>query len=534
MFKTSAALFTLLATSVSAMPASAAIFDVNQAAWGTTTTANSFAWAIHQANITPGADTIRLFNDVNVDTAVPYEAVSGYLTQITDTSGLRIQGNGHALTGLPGFVTINGDYIGKNHPSRAFNPSSGDVLAAPAYSFARIADNISNVTIDRMVFDGLNAVLDVGKDSVITMVNSTIKQLVPFGYMARSAITAAAGSTVNLTEVALNQINPFPASAFGFEYIWEVPAIVGVNARLNAYKTTFDLSATSQVAGAVSWAGGIANIVSSTITGPSLSISGFPDQGNIVPGELNIVNSVLKPAGDTTYARIQAFAFGVANVIASTVQFEALNSTIPNSGFCPGPYPCNGAPLQVFDDGFINLQSSAVSVINDALVGIQLPYSGTYNTQTGVPQAGVFTADQYSYVQPVTNQNAASLKLLFNQPNLLTQGAAYALDPNGYPNGLPFPTYYNLPVGAYPNNPGPLIGVIPDANSLNKLINPIDGSVISRDVFGNPRTFNGRRDVGAVQTEAVPAPLPLLGFGAAFGWSRRLRRRLGLGTCQSR
>lgn len=527
-FKASTALLALLVTSASAMPASAAVFDVNQTAWGTATTANSFAWAIHQANITPGADTIRLFNDVSVDTAIPYEAVSGFLTQITDTSGLRIQGNGHALSGTPGFLTINGDYIGKNIPSRAFKPSSGDVLAAGAYSFARIADNVSNVTIDRMAFDGLNAVLDVGKGSVVSIMNSTIRNLVPFGYMARSAITAGAGSTVNLAEVVLNQINPFPGSALGFEYIWEVPAISGTYARLNAYKTTFDLYATSQVAGALSWAGGIANIVSSTITGPSLSISGFLDQGNIVPGELNVVNSVIKPAGDTTYARIQAFALGVANVVASTVQFEALNSTIPNSSFCPGLYSCNGAPLQVFDNGMLNLQSSAVSVANDALAGIQLPYSGAYDTQTGAPLTGVFTADQYSYIQPVSNQNAANLKLIFNQPSLLTEGFAYALNPNGNPNGLPFPTYYDLPIGAYPNNPGPLIGIVPDAHSVNQLINPIDGSVITTDVFGNPRTFNGRRDVGAVQqSTAVPGPLPLLGLGAAFGWGRRLRRRLG-------
>jgi hypothetical protein len=175
MFKTSTGLLALLATLVSATPASAAIFDVNQAAWGTTTTANSFAWAIHQANITPGADTIRLFKDVSVDTATPYEAVSGFLTQITDTSGLRIEGNGHALTGIPGFLTSNGDYIGKNIPSRAFKPSSGDVLVGISYSFARIADNVSNVTIDRMVFDGLNAVLDIGENSVASIVNSTIK-----------------------------------------------------------------------------------------------------------------------------------------------------------------------------------------------------------------------------------------------------------------------------------------------------------------------------------------------------------------------
>ncbi|MFN4974962.1 MAG: hypothetical protein ACK5GV_06950 [Bacteroidota bacterium] len=378
-----------------------------------------------------------------------------------------------------------------------------------------------------MVFDGLNAVLDIGRNSLVSITNSTFQKLVPFGFHARSAIAAAAGSTVNLTEVVMNKLSPFPRSTFGSEYIWEIPAIYGNNATLNAFKTVFDLYGTSQVSGAVSWAGGIANIVSSTITGPSLSISG---------GVLNLVNSVVRPGGDTTYARIQAFSGGVANVIASTLQFDAINSTIPNSRFCASLslYPCNGAPLQAFSNGAIHLQSSAVSVLNEAFPGIQFPYSDSYDPQTGAPIAGVLTADQYSYVQPVTNQNAANLEILFQQPSLITGGVAYTLDPNSNP---PFDAYFDLPGGASPNPSGPLIGVVPNADALNQLINPIDGSVISTDVYGNPRTANGRRDVGAVQTQtAVPGPLPVLGCGVAFGWSRRLRQRIrrGAGHGESR
>ena len=525
MFKPSTALLALLATSVSAIPASAATFDVTQTPWGDATTANSLAWAIHQANITPGFDTIRLFNDVSVDTATVYEPATGFLTEMTDTSGLRIQGNGHSLAGNPGFLTINGNYIGKDIPSRNFNLNAGDQLLAPGYSFARIADNVLDISIDGMVFDGLNAVLDIGRNSIVSITNSTFQKLVPFGFHARSAIAAAAGSTVNLTEVVMNKLSPFPRSTFGAEYIWEVPAVYGSNATLNAFKTVFDLYGTSQVAGAVSWAGGIANIVSSTITGPSLSISG---------GVLNLVNSVVRPAGDTTYARIQAFSGGVANVIASTLQFDAINSTIPNSLFCASLslYQCNGAPLQAFSNGVIHLQSSAVSVLNEAFPGIQFPYSDSYESQTGAPIAGVLTADQYSYVQPVTNQNAANLEILFQQPSLITAGVAYTLDPNSNP---PFDAYFDLPGGASPNPSGPLVGVVPNADALNQLINPIDGSVISTDVYGNPRTSNGQRDVGAVQT-AVPGPLPLLGCGAAFGWSRRLRQRIrrGAGHGESR
>ena len=533
-FPTLSRIPTLLAgLSLAAAPVSAATFDVTQVPWGDATTANSLAWAIHQANITPGFDTIRLFNDVSVDAATVYEPATGFLTEMTDTSGLRIQGNGHALAGNPGFLTINGNYIGKDIPSRNFNLNAGDQLLAPSYSFARIADNVFDVSIDGMVFDGLNAVLDIGRNSLVSITNSTFQKLVPFGYMARSAIFAAEGSTVNLTEVLMNKLSAFPNSTFGAEYIWEVPAISGISATLNAYKTTFDLYGTSQVAGAVSWAGGIANIVSSTITGPSLDISGVRNSaGGIDTGVLNLVNSIVRPAGSTSYARIQAFAGGVANVIASTIQFDAINSTIPSSQFCPNLYPCNGAPLQAFSNGAIHLQSSAVSVLNEAFPGIQFPYSDSYDPQTGAPIAGVLTADQYSYVQPVTNQNAANLEILFQQPSLITAGVAYTLDPNSNP---PFDAYFDLPGGASPNPSGPLIGVVPNADALNQLINPIDGSVISTDVYGNPRTSNGQRDVGAVQT-AVPGPLPLLGCGAAFGWSRRLRQRIrrGAGHGESR
>jgi hypothetical protein len=273
----------------------------------------------------------------------------------------------------------------------------------------------------------------------------------------------------------------------------------------------------------LNWAGGVANIVSSTILGQGLSISGYLNQGVLSQGVLNLVNSILRPAApDTATARIQAFGDGVANVIASTLQYDAFNSRIPNPQLCPSLYPCNGAPLQVFANGEIRLKSSAVSVLNEGYAGINLPYSGSYDPQTGAPAAGSFSADQYSYVQPVNNQNSASLKTLFGQPDLITSGVPYTLDPSGDPVAPYF--YQDLPDGAYPKSP--LLNVVPDADSFNQLINPIDGSVITTDVFGNPRTFNGRRDVGAVQ-HLVPGPLPLLGAGSAFGWSRRLRRRLG-------
>ena len=86
--------------------------------------------------------------------------------------------------------------------------------------------------------------------------------------------------------------------------------------------------------------------------------------------------------------------------------------------------------------------------------------------------------------------------------------------------------YLPLPSGAYPNPTGPLVNQIANADGANQLLSPIDGSVISVDVLGNPRTTKGLRNIGALQFP-VPGPLPLAGAAAALGWSRRLRRRLG-------
>ncbi|MEB3256776.1 MAG: hypothetical protein VKN83_00505 [Cyanobacteriota bacterium] len=144
---------------------------------------------------------------------------------------------------------------------------------------------------------------------------------------------------------------------------------------------------------------------------------------------------------------------------------------------------------------------------------VQHPYSETY-APFGTPSSGELLSDANSYVQPTATLSGPALRTLFNQPGLLTDGVPYELDANGL--------FYNpLPEGAVPA--GPLLAVILDADGANQLINPIDGSVITKDVYGNPRTAFGTRDIGAVQ---APGPLPIFGLGAALGWSRRLRNRV--------
>ncbi|MFM7265185.1 MAG: hypothetical protein ACKOZW_06275 [Cyanobium sp.] len=276
---------------------------------------------------------------------------------------------------------------------------------------------------------------------------------------------------------------------------------------------------TSSTSGALRWTGGTANVVSSIIKGKGLSIADDTKQG-----VLNVVNSIFRPYDHSATARIQAFGGGEANLIASTIQYDASYTRDvpwPDNPFvtCPDSYLCNGAPLQVANDGAINLYSSAVAILSTDSARIQYPYANTFDSRSGT-----LNADAMSYVQEATHLNSAALKSLFNQPNLITTGIAYATTPDpSDPSAL---TFFELPSGGNPLAPGPLHAAVPNADTTNRLINPIDGSVINTDVFGNPRTFNGRRDIGAVQTSFAPGPLPLLGCGAALGWSRRLRRRL--------
>lgn len=512
--KPSLACALLASLTAGALPAAAATFTVSEGAWGTITTPNSFAWAIHQANTTPGHDTINVLTNVDVDNYMGTPSQPFEVAVITDPDGVTIQGNGKSLIGNPSYINTSGQVITKYNPAQF---SSGDILTLTPHDFARIADNVNNVFINNLNADGLNQFLAIGKGSTVSVKGSTIRNAGAFGMRKPPIFSVFDNSTLNLEGINLKDINRFDELVTGFEYSWSA-IIAGTNAVLNLDRSLLDLY-TSATTGALRWTGGTANVVSSIILGKGLSIADDAQQG-----VLNVVNSIFRPYDHSGTARIQAFNGGEANLTASTIQYDASYTTdvpSPSDPFstCPDSYLCNGAPLQAFANGTIKLNTTAVDILSTDAARIQNPYANTWNSTNGSLEA-----DALSYVRTATNLDSAALKSLFNQPNLKTTGTPYAYAPD--PGNPSASVFVDLPSGGNPLAPGPLHAAVPDANTTNRLINPIDGSVISTDVFGNPRTFHGRRDIGAVQTSYAPGPLPLLGCGAALGWSRRLRRRL--------
>ena len=150
-----------------------------------------------------------------------------------------------------------------------------------------------------------------------------------------------------------------------------------------------------------------------------------------------------------------------------------------------------------------------------------LPGQIAYSASSG----GIFSADAYSWVRPTPAQSGTALQVLFGQPGLLTGSAGLGvvvLSPSPLIEmALPYPE------GTYPVNGGVLTGVVPDANGANRLINPIDGTTILTDVFGDPRTTGGLRNVGAVELRSVPEPTTITLAVAATLIGLQLRRRRG-------
>jgi len=74
---------------------------------------------------------------------------------------------------------------------------------------------------------------------------------------------------------------------------------------------------------------------------------------------------------------------------------------------------------------------------------------------------------------------------------------------------------------------GPFVGTATISNSTSGSNFAAVDEIDSQELFGSqPKLIESSTLIPA----SVPGPLPLMGTAAAFGWSRRLRRRVGSST----
>ncbi len=491
-------------------------FFVTGTSWGTTTTAGTLAWAIDQANASSATGNVisitpNLLIDVDEATAID---VAYNLAQFTRS--VTIQGNGAKLVGNPEFITSGTQTVTKYNPDQFV---SGDIPVTPSFSFAKIGtfglDNSAiTVAITGLNADGLNRFALIEPGARLDVTTAGIVNSVNFDFSGRNVtpgFEALDGATLNLDRVVIDK-------AYG---LTAVPAgiVAGSDATINVSSSTIRDSNSGP---AIILAGGTANVVSSVLDGSGgVTVTGGD---SVATGTVNFVNSVALLAGPLSGGgndrpgdnRFLAGAGGTINATASTI----IADLVSLSGT---PAAANGVPLDAAG-GTIALRSAAVMVTTyDAD-----SYSGQIGYQTSA--GGVLTADAYSWVRPTPAQTAILLPTLFSQPSLIT----------GEP-GLPVDTIsvspliektYPLPLASLPLANGVLIGVVPDADGANVLINPITTSIITLDVFGQARTTGGLRNAGAVESsvpEIDPAAFGgglslLLGALACLENRRRLRR----------
>ena len=262
----------LSATMLTTTAEAGTIFEVTETFYGTTSDAGTLAWAIDQANMTFGSDTINITAglEINVDAASAFTGTNTFLARFTES--VDILGNGAKLLGNPTYITTGGATATKTKiVSSPYDPAiiAGDLIVTPGFNFAQIgtsgSDNSSiNVNLSNLSADGLATFVQANEGSQLTVTGGDFNNMVNYTDLnaaARSVFLANSGSTLNLSDISITKSYPFgnvlDASP---DYSIFFGVIQGQDSTLNLENSSIN---DSFGAGAIAWNGGTANIVSS-------------------------------------------------------------------------------------------------------------------------------------------------------------------------------------------------------------------------------------------------------------------------------
>ena len=397
-------------------------FIVTERVYGTTADVGTLAWAIKEANTTSGLDTIRIDKPglkINVDAASALPGTNTFLARFTES--VEVRGNGATLVGNPTYVTTGGLIATKtNIVSSPYDPAiiDSDVFVTPGFNFAQIgtpdSDNSSiSVKISNLGADGLATFVQANEGSQLTMIGGDFDNMVNYTDLnaaGRPVFQAKSGSHLNLSDISITNSFPFQGTLDATpDYSIFFGVIQGEDSTLNLENSSIN---DSFGAGAIAWNGGTANVVSCIFNDSGgLSIA----DGTTEEGVLNLVNSIVYMTGGDDLSqtqRIQAAVGGEANIIASSVLYEASNTSVVGCGTVS--YLCSGMPLTATLEGLLNFNSSVALPLNAEFF---FPGENSYSEFS----SGNLVADPFSYVAATPTQDGNTVRDLFDNGSIITE-----------------------------------------------------------------------------------------------------------------
>ncbi len=450
--------------------------------------------AIALANLSPGHDIIEIDASLEIDYACYYALE---IFPISATESLTINGNYATINGNQIYISKSDGQVNPLFRADTSCPSSSTSIYIPA-GFAPGFLNVGtrgqdsagvDVVVNNLNIKGISSAAFVRENASLTFNNVAFKDIRDVAHCSTSNFTVEPGASLTLNGTSIGGSKRWDGAPY-------TALILGGTTAEPAGTLTINngFFANNYMGLFADWHGDV--VVNTAV---------FSNTGSmfIREGNSQITNAIFTNFGEAIESEFFVVDGGSLDLRASTLSFDEVNCDTSASSSCTYAETQgrlgNVAPVQVDNGGQFNLIESA----------IQVKYSGIGSHPTPLMTAvngASFTADEYTFIQPILLSPAVDLRALTGQPNLITDAPAL-------PASDDFLTYLSFsgpssvtPMLGTMALPGLLVDNIPDAGvgGANELLDSY-GNPITRDVYFNSRVdINDRRSTGAVQVSYAP------------------------------
>lgn len=419
-------------------------------------------------------------------------------------SNVTIVGNNNSFIGQNLFIDGNGAIFPQGYATKC--PEKGWDIVAVAPLLLDIRGGVT-VTLQELKIQGLGGFGDVRSGSRLFLDKVQAREMYSVSTQdgcSAPLITAADGASITITDNVWTDMANVADAYYGSVMS---PLILGIDAgRLEISDSVIQRF---HAGGAVSWDGDAKD--SSAVQIVSSRLIDSPSLGIRTTGETTVylLNTLISPgvlAGQTDPTDGSDFivhrSTGDFVIEASTVQFTDADCCA-SFNLDPDVDALIYAPR-----AFVLLKQSAVGIAFAEGAGPNAKKLFGDGGQTPVILDSGFWSIN-SWAQPSDAQDAAQLAAMFPGGTLSTTAPGLPTGP-----GVLFSSAQTF-TSPLPNST--ITGVIADADGANRLpANPITRKSITKDAWGNPRTYNGTRSLGAVEPQLAPV-LSTGANGAIFG-----------------